>query len=48
MLSSNPNKYILLLIQEELTRLLGPDAVTKLENSNSDTHLQSRGDEGNC
>ncbi|KAH6797103.1 G-box binding factor 1 [Perilla frutescens var. hirtella] len=34
-------------IKEELTRLLGPDAVTKLENGNSDTH-QSHGDEGNC
>lgn len=29
--------------QEELTKLLGEDAVSKLENGNSDTH-----DEGNC
>ncbi|KAK6128465.1 hypothetical protein DH2020_037792 [Rehmannia glutinosa] len=35
-------------IKEELTRLCGPDIVSKLENSNSATHLQPRGDEGNC
>ncbi|KAL8531948.1 hypothetical protein ACS0TY_008526 [Phlomoides rotata] len=34
-------------IKEELTRLLGPDAVAKLENSKTDTHHQSRADEGN-
>ncbi|KAK4410246.1 G-box-binding factor 1 [Sesamum angolense] len=34
-------------IKEELTKLCGPDVLSKLENSNG-THLQSRGDEGNC
>ncbi|KAL0462098.1 UNVERIFIED_CONTAM: G-box-binding factor 1 [Sesamum latifolium] len=34
-------------IKEELTKLCGPDVLSKLENSNG-THLQSRGDQGNC
>ncbi|KAL0381365.1 UNVERIFIED_CONTAM: G-box-binding factor 1 [Sesamum angustifolium] len=34
-------------IKEELTKLCGPDVLSKLENSNG-TPLQSRGDEGNC
>ncbi|KAL2247047.1 G-box-binding factor 1-like isoform X1 [Sesamum indicum] len=34
-------------IKEELTKLCGPDILSKLENSNG-THPQSRGDEGNC
>ncbi|KAL3844852.1 hypothetical protein ACJIZ3_002255 [Penstemon smallii] len=34
-------------IKEELTSLCGPDALSKLENSDPATHLQSRGDGGN-
>lgn len=39
--------YILMVMQEELTKLLGPDAVSKLENGKSNTH-EGGGDEGNC
>ncbi|XP_057809548.1 G-box-binding factor 1 isoform X2 [Salvia miltiorrhiza] len=34
-------------IKEELTKMLGADAVSKLENGKSDTH-ECGGDEGNC
>ncbi|CAA2975856.1 G-box-binding factor 1 [Olea europaea subsp. europaea] len=35
-------------IKEELTRVCGPEAVSKLENNSPVNHIQSRGDEGNC
>ncbi|XP_022858288.1 G-box-binding factor 1 [Olea europaea var. sylvestris] len=35
-------------IKEELMRVCGPEAVSKLENNSPVNHIQSRGDEGNC
>ena len=40
-------KTIVPLIQEDLTRVGGPDAVSKLENNNANQIIHFRGDEGN-